>query len=107
MYATITHKLVTTFTSSSMCEAILSSEPTTKDVVGKKFQCCVHHMVWGVHSAQEYHLGASCKDADKQDKEKKNKPKDRALSYAATTAAMIAGDPGFTAFISKLSEDEE
>jgi hypothetical protein len=61
-------------------------------------------MAWGIHSAQECHLGASRKDAAKQGKE--NKPKDQALSYAAA-AATIAGGPGFTAFISELSNDKE
>jgi hypothetical protein len=79
-------------------------EPATKDVGEMKYQWCVHHMAWGVHSAQECCLGASRKDAAKQGKE--NKPKDRALSYAAT-AVTIAGGPGFTAFISELSDDEE
>jgi hypothetical protein len=40
-------------------------EPATKDVGGKKYQWCVHHMAWGIHSAQECHLGASRKDAAK------------------------------------------
>jgi hypothetical protein len=53
-------------------------EPTTKDIGGKKYQWCVHHMVWGIHSAQECCLGASRKDAAKQGKE--NKPKDQSLS---------------------------
>jgi hypothetical protein len=67
-----------------MCEGMLSSEPTTKDVVANRFQWCVHHMAWGVHSTQECRLCASRKDANKQDKGKENKPKDRALSDAAT-----------------------
>ncbi len=49
-------------------------EPATKDVGGKKYQWCIHHMAWGIHSAQECHLGASRKDASKQGKE--NQPKD-------------------------------
>jgi hypothetical protein len=51
-----------------------NGEPVTKDVRGKKYQWCVHHMAWGIHSAQECRLGASRKDAAKQGKE--NKPKD-------------------------------
>ncbi len=40
-------------------------EPTTKDVGGKTYQWCVHHMAWGIHSAQDCRLGASCKDVTK------------------------------------------
>ncbi len=58
----------------------------------------------GIHSAQECRLGTSRKDAAKQGKE--NKPKDRALSYAAA-AATIAGGPEFTVLISELSNDKE
>ena len=79
-------------------------EPNTKEVAGKKFQWCIHHMAWGVHSAAECRLGASRKE---EGKGKENKPKqDKALSYAAA-AATIAGGPGFAAFLSELSEDEE
>jgi hypothetical protein len=78
------------------------SEPTTKDVAGKKYQWCIHHMAWGVHSAQECHLGASCKDASQ---ENKDKPKDRAISYAA--AAATIANPFFAVFLSELSDDEE
>jgi hypothetical protein len=28
-----------------------NGEPTTKEVAGKKYQWCIHHMAWGVHSA--------------------------------------------------------
>jgi hypothetical protein len=38
-------------------------EPTKKNVGSKTYQWCVHHMAWGVRSAQECRLGASCKDA--------------------------------------------
>jgi hypothetical protein len=76
--------------------------PTTKDVAGKKYQWCIHHMAWGVHSAQECRLGASCKDALK---ENKGKPKDRAISYAA--AAATIANPYFATFLSELSDDEE
>ena len=79
-------------------------EPTTKEVAGKKFQWCEHHMAWGVHSAAECRLGASRKAEGKENKE--NKPKDKALSYAAA-AATVAGGPGFAAFLSELSNDEE
>ncbi len=78
-------------------------KPTKKDVGGKTYQWCVHHMAWGVHSAQECHLGASCKDAQK-DKDKA-KPKDKALSYAATAATVA--NPSFAAFLSELSNDNE
>ena len=83
-------------------------EPTTKEVAGKKYQWCVHHMAWGVHSATDCHLGASRKNSEgKENKESKdNKPKDKALSYAAA-AATIAGGPGFAAFLSELSDNEE
>jgi hypothetical protein len=77
-------------------------EPTTKDVAGKKYQWCIHHMAWGVHSAQECRLGASCKDALK---ENKDKPKDRAISYAA--AAATIDNPYFATFLSELSDDKE
>ena len=49
-------------------------------------------------------LGASCKAEGKENKD--NKPKDKALSYAAA-AATVAGGPGFAAFLSELSNDEE
>jgi hypothetical protein len=78
------------------------SEPTTKDVAGKKYQWCIHHMAWGVHSAQECRLGASRIDALK---ENKDKPKDRAISYAA--AAATIANPYFAAFLSELSDDKE
>ena len=83
-------------------------EHTTKEVAGKKFQWCIHHMAWGVHSAAEYRLGTSCKDSEAQGKGKENKkPKqDKPLSYA-TAVATIAGGPGFSAFLAELSEDEE
>ena len=66
-------------------------ELTTKDVGGKTYQWCIHHMAWGIHSIQDCRLGAPRKDAAKQGKE--NKPKDRALSYAAAMAT-IASSPG-------------
>ena len=81
-------------------------EPTTKEVAGKKFQWCEHHMAWGVHSAAECRLGASHKAEGKGKENKENKPKDKALSYAAA-AATVAGGPGFAAFLSELSNDEE
>jgi hypothetical protein len=82
-------------------------EPQTKEVAGKKFQWCIHHMAWGVHSAAECRLGASRKAEGKENKEnKENKPKDKALSYAAA-AATVAGGPGFAAFLAELSDDEE
>jgi hypothetical protein len=56
----------------------------------------------GVHSAQECRLGASRKDALK---ENKDKPKDRAISYAA--AAATIANPYFPAFLSELSDDKE
>jgi hypothetical protein len=80
-------------------------EPQTKEVNGKKFQWCVHHMAWGVHSASDCRLGASRKDPEGKGKE--NKPKqDKAVSYAAA-AATVAGGPGFAAFLAELSDDEE
>ncbi len=83
------------------------SEPTTKEVAGKKFQWCVHHMAWGVHSAAEYRLGASRKeDGKRQDNNKPSKQQDKSLSYAAA-AATIASGPGFAAFLSKISKDKE
>jgi hypothetical protein len=82
-------------------------KPTTKEVAGKKFQWCVHHMAWGVHSAAECRLGASCKDDGiGQDNNKPSKQQDKSLSYAAA-AATIAGRPGFAAFLSEISKDEE
>jgi hypothetical protein len=60
-------------------------------------------MVWGVHSAQECHLGASCKDA--QNGKDKAKPKDKAISYAAAPATVA--NPSFPAFLFELSNDEE
>ncbi len=60
-------------------------------------------MAWGVRSAQECHLGASHKDAQK-DKDK-GKPKDKALSYAATAATVA--NPSFAAFLSELSDNQE
>jgi hypothetical protein len=78
-------------------------EPTKKDVGGKTYQWCIHHMAWGVHSAQECCLGASRKDAQK-DKDKA-KPKDKALSYAA--AAGTVANPSFAAFLSELSNNKE
>jgi hypothetical protein len=78
-------------------------KPTVKDVGGKKYQWCVYHMAWGVHSTQECHLGASRKDA--ANNKHKDKPKNRAISYAA--AAVTVANPSFTAFLSELSEDEE
>ncbi len=76
-------------------------KPTTKDVAGKKYQWCIHHMAWGVHS-EECRLGASCKDALK---ENKDKPKDRSISYDA--AAATIANPYFAAFLSELSDDKE
>jgi hypothetical protein len=84
-------------------------KPTTKEVASKKYQWCVHHMAWGVHSAAECRLGATRKaEGQEKDKEKENnKPKqDKSLTYAAT-AATIAGGPGFAAFLSELADDEE
>jgi hypothetical protein len=78
-------------------------KPTKKDVGGKTYQWCVHHMAWGVHSAQDCHLGASRKDAQK-DKDKA-KPKDKALSYAAP--ASTVANPSFAAFLSELSDNKE
>jgi hypothetical protein len=81
-------------------------EPTTKEVAGKKFQWCVHHMAWGVHSAAECCLGASRKEDGKgQDNNKLSKQQDKSLSYAAA-AATIAGGPSFAAFLSEISKDE-
>ena len=83
-------------------------DPTTKEIAGKKCQWCVHHMAWGIHSAAECRLGASRKNSEGKDNKtnKENKPKDKALSYAAA-AATVAGGPGFAAFLSELSDDEE
>jgi hypothetical protein len=78
-------------------------KPTKKDVSGKTYQWCVHHMAWGVHSAQECCLGASCIDAQK-DKDKA-KPKDKALSN--TAAAATIANPSFAAFLSELSDNKE
>lgn len=81
-------------------------EPTTKEVAGKKYQWCVHHMAWGVHSAAECRLGASRKEEGKNKENAKPAKQDRSLSYAAA-AATVAGGPGFAAFLSELSDDEE
>jgi hypothetical protein len=78
-------------------------KPTVKDLWGKKYQWCVHHMAWGVHSTQECRLGASRKD--KANNKHKDKPKNRAIFYAA--AAATVSNPSFTAFLSELSEDED
>ncbi len=78
-------------------------EPTTKEVAGKKYQWCIHHMAWGVHSAQECRLSASRKDAPKD--KPKDKDKDKTMIYAAT-AATIA-NPSFAAFLLDLSDNEE
>ncbi len=85
------------------CVAPKEGKPTKKDVGSKTYQWYVHHMAWGVHSAQECHLGVSCMDAQK-DKDKA-KPKDKALSYAATAATLA--NPSFSAFLSELSDDKE
>jgi hypothetical protein len=69
-------------------------EPTTKEVAGEKFQWCVHHMAWGVHSTAECCLGAARKAEGKgKDKEKENnKPKqDKSLTYAAAAATIAGG----------------
>jgi hypothetical protein len=82
-------------------------EPTTKEIAVKKFQWCVHHMAWGVHSTTECRFGASGKEDDKgQDNNKPSKQQDKSLSYATATAT-IAGRPGFAAFLYEISEDEE
>ncbi len=82
-------------------------EPTTKEVAGKKFQWCVHHMALDLHSAAECHLGASHKkDGKGQDNNKPFKQQDKSLSYAAA-AATIASGPGFTAFLSNIFKAEE
>jgi hypothetical protein len=41
------------------CKRVAPKEgkPTKKDVGGKTYQWCIHHMAWGVHSAQESILG--------------------------------------------------
>jgi hypothetical protein len=78
-------------------------KPTKKDVSGKTYQWCIHHMAWGVHSAQECRLGASCKDAQK-DKDKA-KPTDKALSFAAAAATLV--NPSFAAFLTELSINKE
>ena len=44
-------------------------EPHTKEVAGKKFQWCIHHMAWDIHSASECRLGASRKDPEGKGKE--------------------------------------
>ena len=78
-------------------------DPTTKEVAGKKYQWCIHHMAWGVHSSQECRLGAARKEAvvveDKKPKAKKP------LAYAAAAATFT--NPSFAAFLSELSDDEE
>ena len=65
-------------------------------------------MAWGIHSAAECRLGASRKSSEGKDNKtnKENKPKDKALSYAAA-AATVAGGPGFAAFLLELADDEE
>ena len=78
-------------------------DPTTKEVAGKKYQWCVHHMAWGVNSSQECRLGAACKEASVAE-DKKPKAK-KALSYAAATATIA--NPSLAAFLSELSDDEE
>jgi hypothetical protein len=40
-------------------------ESTTKEVAGRKYQWCIHHLAWGVHSSQECRLSASRKDVSK------------------------------------------
>ncbi len=76
--------------------------PTTKEVAGKKYQWCIHHMAWGVHSSQECRLGAARKDAAAKEKEPR---KDKAITYAA--AAATIANPSFAAFLLELSDDEE
>jgi hypothetical protein len=78
-------------------------EPTTKEVSGKTYQWCIHHMAWGVHFLKECRLGASQKDAPKDGP--KDKAKDKAMTYAA--AAATIANPSFTAFLSELLEDKE
>ncbi len=78
---------------------------TTKEVAGKKFQWCVHHMAWGVHSAAECRLGASRK-AEGKEKENDKPKQDKHLTYAAA-AATVAGGPGFATFLPELADDEE
>ena len=81
-------------------------KPSTKEIAGRKYQWCIHHMAWGDHSSKECRLGASRKATEGKDKENKPSKQDKALSYAAT-AATIAGGPGFATFLSEHSEDEE
>jgi hypothetical protein len=81
----------------------MDGEPIVKDVREKKYQWCIHHMAWGVHSAQECCLGASCKDA--ANNQHKDKPKNRAISYTAATVTVT--NPSFATFLSELSEDKE
>ncbi len=78
-------------------------EPTTKEVAGKTYQWCIHHMAWGVHSSKECRLGASQKDAPKDGP--KDNAKDKAMTYAA--AAATIANPSFAAFLSELLEDKE
>jgi hypothetical protein len=78
-------------------------EPTTKEVSDKKDQGCIHHMAWGVHSAQECRLSMSCKNATKD--KPKDKPKDKAMIY--TAAAMMIANPSFAAFLSELSDNKK
>ena len=64
-------------------------------------------MAWGIHSAAECRLSASCKEDGKgQDNNKPSKQQNKSLSYAAA-AATIAGGPGFAAFLFEISEDKE
>jgi hypothetical protein len=60
-------------------------------------------MAWGVHSAQECHLGTSRKDAPKD--KPKDKAKDKAMTY--TAAAATIANPSFAAFLSELSDNKE
>jgi hypothetical protein len=78
-------------------------EPTTKEMAGKKYLWCIHHMAWGVHSSQECRMGAARKDSATKDK--KPATKDKAITYAA--AAATFANPSFAAFLSELSDDEE
>jgi hypothetical protein len=76
-------------------------EPTTKEVASKKYQWCIHHMAWGVHSAQECCLGTSPTDT------LVDKPKDKAKAMTYAAAVATIANPSFAAFLSELSDNKK
>ena len=77
-------------------DASKGDEPKEKEVRGKKFYWCHHHMAWGVHKPTNCHVGQAQKD-NKDAHQKKQ------VTTQASSATIIA--PKWSALVANMTRN--